>query len=156
LKKRKQLLQLLAIRLAAIFADFKAFGGFDGFAFGFAVEGSQLGAVAVGFATAAAEPLIAEPVLAAGDVAGGRDGADVLLTTVGPAFVMLRSQLVNRVNFLIEYVVNGHGDVGLERIRFLKTVAGIHEDRVFLEDRGVGANERHSDHISRVLNENAD
>src|SRR5262245_36116248 len=106
LKKRKQLLQLLAAGLAAVFADFKALGIVDGLALRFAVPRNEVAAVTIGFPTAAAEPGAAEPILAALHVVGGRDLAHVIGAAVGAPLVVLRRQLVNRVELLIENVVD--------------------------------------------------
>src|SRR5687767_4070003 len=83
LKKRKQLLDLVPIGLAAVFADFEALGVFDSFAFLFAVPLLKVSTEAVGFATAAAEPGLAEPVFAAGNVGGRRNLAHLLLAAEG-------------------------------------------------------------------------
>src|SRR5262245_1912476 len=87
-EKWKQLLQLLAAGLAAVFADFKALGVIDGLAFRFAVPGNEIAAVAVGFATAAAQPRAAEPILAALHVVGRRHFTHVIGAAVGASFVV--------------------------------------------------------------------
>src|SRR5262245_27501160 len=106
IKERKQFFDLVAVGLAAVLADFETLGGLDGVAFGLAVPRDQVGAVAAGFAATAAEPLVAEPGLAAGNVTGRLDGSDVVFAAVGAALVMLRRHLVHRVDLLVEHIVD--------------------------------------------------
>src|SRR5262245_59237101 len=112
----------------SILADFEGLGILDAAAALFAVPLGESGAGAGGFLGGPIDPSLFEPGPAARLVAGRRDAADIRLAAARAPFVMLRGQLVNRVQLLLEDVVDGHGDVHFERIRFLKIVARKEED----------------------------
>src|SRR5437764_6636437 len=109
--------------MAAIFADLEGFGIANRLALLFSVKlfkrrTEMLGLVLIALFKGAANLAVALLLFLGigGDQIGG---------AVGPTFIELRFQRLERVQFFLEDRVDGDSNIGLERIRFLERIGVV-------------------------------
>ena len=151
-KEREEAFQFCLVGLGAVFAEFVSFGVFDFGGGVFAVPVFEVGAETRGLVFVAFGEGAADFGMALGFVAFGREE---MLAAISTAFVELGNEDTEGIEFLVDDAIDGEGDVGLERVGFLKAVRIIHEDGVFGEVGDIGTEEGNCDHVSGILHENA-
>src|SRR5262245_19627905 len=147
--ERKQLLQLLRRRAAAVLADLERLGVLHLLARLLAVRLDEPRAILLRHhrvAVLEALPDFPPAFLALRGTLGERPHPPF-----DAALEELRLEHVDRRQLLLQHVVDIHRDVGPERIGALEAVGIVEERGVLFQVRRVGAEERHRHHVRRVL-----
>src|SRR6056297_1103393 len=120
-QKRKQLADLLRRRLPTVFANFKGLGVSDLIRFFFTVPTDQRVAILFRFAALAFLPTFVKPPTTQFRSRSGWSCRHRFCTPECPALKGLRFECHQRIDFLFKDRTHVDRDVGLERVRLLKT-----------------------------------